>query len=292
MADVCDGRAAKAGAGVFDTTWLHACASIARLRQVLLNLVGNGVKFTEAGTVSIRVRVIESRPEAQRIEIVVKDSGIGILREDQDRLFRPFVQAETQISRHRGGTGLGLAISRRLAELMDGDLTLASEPGQATVTLSLGSTSSRSRSRRSGGGRPRAAARGRRAPGAGASWWWTTTNSTGAGSAGRPACYEPSRSDGGTRARQQGDYALILADCQMPGMDGWPARAVRRAEADDGAGAHPIVAWTANVCPTTWRRARCRDGRRPGRRRRRPQRMLRTWVDHAGETIRMASLGL
>jgi PAS domain S-box-containing protein len=77
----------------------------ARLRQVLLNLVGNGVKFTETGTVSIRARVVESRPESQRIEIVVKDSGIGISREDQDRLFQPFVQAEAPSSRNRGGTG-------------------------------------------------------------------------------------------------------------------------------------------------------------------------------------------
>ena len=91
-----------------------------RLRQVLLNLVGNGVKFTEAGTVSIRARVLETTSDRQRIEIVVSDTGIGISPEDQDRLFQPFVQAEAPSSRNRGGTGLGLAISRRLAELMNG----------------------------------------------------------------------------------------------------------------------------------------------------------------------------
>ena len=105
------------------------CCSIpARLRQVLLNLVGNGVKFTEAGTVSIRARVVESRPDAQRIEIVVKDSGIGISpRTGMDcssRSCRPRRRL-AQPRRHRSA----LAISRRLAELMNGSLTLASEAG-------------------------------------------------------------------------------------------------------------------------------------------------------------------
>src|SRR5262249_713713 len=73
-----------------------------------------------------------------RIEIVVHDTGIGISLDDQTRLFQPFVQAEAPGSRNRGGTGLGLAISRRIAELMNGTLALASEPGRGTtVTLTL-----------------------------------------------------------------------------------------------------------------------------------------------------------
>ena len=78
-----------------------------RLRQVLFNLVGNGVKFTETGTVSIRARVLDTTSERQRIEIVVADTGIGISTEDHDRLFQPFMQAEAPISRNRGGTGQG-----------------------------------------------------------------------------------------------------------------------------------------------------------------------------------------
>ena len=269
----------------------------ARLRQVLLNLVGNGVKFTETGTVSIRVRVIESRPEAQRIEIVVKDSGIGISRDDQDRLFQPFVQAEAPISRNRGGTGLGLAISRRLAELMNGELTLASEPGQGTtVTLSLELDVV--------SGAEADAPRGERPRAAGADWpsrarrerrriLVVDDNEFNRAVLARQVAalgYEAEQASDGEEALQlveHGDYALILADCQMPGMDGFEfARAVRKAEADDGRARIPIVAWTANVMPDDV--AACRDAgmddvlAKPSAL---PtvQRVLRTWVDHAGE---------
>ncbi|MGE3312537.1 MAG: response regulator [Limisphaerales bacterium] len=91
-----------------------------RLRQILVNLVGNAIKFTEKGQVVLRVRCASMDPTRTRIRFEVCDTGIGIPPEAQKRLFAPFVQADTTTTRRFGGTGLGLAISRRLVELMGG----------------------------------------------------------------------------------------------------------------------------------------------------------------------------
>ncbi len=96
----------------------------ARLRQVVLNLAGNAVKFTDAGEV-----VIEVDRRGDAIEIAVRDSGIGISPEDQQSIFLPFSQVDAGSSRRFGGSGLGLAISRRLVELMGGTMTVESTPG-------------------------------------------------------------------------------------------------------------------------------------------------------------------
>ncbi len=111
-----------------------------RLRQILINLVGNAVKFTESGYVQL-IAQIEGPTECPQLRVEVADTGIGMTRDVVDRLFRPFTQADASTSRRFGGTGLGLSISKRLAQRLGGDLVVASAPGQGsifTVTVPIG----------------------------------------------------------------------------------------------------------------------------------------------------------
>jgi len=102
-----------------------------RLRQVLFNLVGNAIKFTDHG--EVRVRVAWKESEAPELCIEVVDTGIGIPEEQQERIFEAFEQQAGQSSRLYGGTGLGLAISRKLVEMMNGELSVRSQPGEGTT---------------------------------------------------------------------------------------------------------------------------------------------------------------
>jgi signal transduction histidine kinase/integral membrane sensor domain MASE1 len=104
-----------------------------RLRQVLLNLAGNAVKFTSQGKVTLAVHCPESSAGKARIRFEVEDTGIGISEDVQQQLFRKFTQADASITRRFGGTGLGLAISKELVQLMGGDLGLRSSPGQGST---------------------------------------------------------------------------------------------------------------------------------------------------------------
>jgi two-component system, sensor histidine kinase and response regulator len=105
----------------------------ARLRQVLLNLVNNAVKFTEQGEVSLRVDVTGRTDKGVKLRLEVRDSGIGLSPEQVKKLFQPFVQVDSSASRRFEGTGLGLAISRRLAEKMGGELGVESTPRVGSV---------------------------------------------------------------------------------------------------------------------------------------------------------------
>ncbi len=108
-------------------------ADATRLRQVLVNLLSNGVKFTEAGGVRVEVTVV-AEPEPGRCElaVTVRDTGVGIAPEQRERLFQPFSQADASTTREYGGTGLGLVICRRLCELMGGGIDFTSSPGQGS----------------------------------------------------------------------------------------------------------------------------------------------------------------
>ncbi len=108
----------------------------ARLRQILLNLVGNAVKFTELGGIELRVQLANNPDHKPRLRFDVVDTGIGMTEEQRAQLFRPFHQVDTSASRRFGGTGLGLAISKRLAEMLGGNLTVESTPGRGS-TFSL-----------------------------------------------------------------------------------------------------------------------------------------------------------
>ena len=104
-----------------------------RLRQILMNLVGNAIKFTETGGVQITVRWEHNTDQFCKLRFDIRDTGIGMSEEQIEHIFHPFTQADTSFHRRFGGTGLGLAISQRLTRLMGGDIAVASAPGVGSV---------------------------------------------------------------------------------------------------------------------------------------------------------------
>ena len=224
-----------------------------RLRQILMNLIGNAIKFTEVGSVQVAVRLQTS--ESPRLVIDIIDTGVGIGAECLDRIFDPFVQADSSITRRFGGTGLGLSISRKLARLLGGDLTVISELGRGsifTVSIPTGSLENVSMARVSLS--DMVAEPPSKAP---QSQWRLppcrillvedgVTNRKlislvleRAGATVR--CAENGRV--GVEAAEQGSFDLILMDMQMPVMDGYSAARELRWRGH----ATPIIALTAHA---------------------------------------------
>ncbi|MEM7403830.1 MAG: response regulator [Pseudomonadota bacterium] len=114
-------------------TPLNFCGDPGRLRQILTNLVGNAVKFTEHGEVVVAVTNVIPGTDTARVSIEVRDSGVGIPADMQARIFDAFSQADGSTTRRFGGTGLGLGICKKLVQLMDGQLTVASQPGEGST---------------------------------------------------------------------------------------------------------------------------------------------------------------
>ena len=115
-----------------------------RLGQILTNFVNNAIKFTERGEIGLNIDLLERTGEKVQLKFSVRDTGIGMTREQAAKLFQPFSQADMSTTRKHGGTGLGLSISRKLAELMGGRIWLESEPGVGstfnfTIWLGVGS---------------------------------------------------------------------------------------------------------------------------------------------------------
>ena len=111
----------------------HLTGDATRLTQALLNYAGNAIKFTSEGSITLCVRLTAESDDAAQVRFEVRDTGIGIPQEDQERLFSAFEQADSSTTRTYGGTGLGLAITRRLAELMGGEAGVLSTPGMGST---------------------------------------------------------------------------------------------------------------------------------------------------------------
>jgi PAS domain S-box-containing protein len=117
------------------------CTDPTRLRQILINVVGNAIKFTETGSVEIVTRLLNETDEEPKLQFDVTDSGIGIPADKIEKLFKPFTQADGSTTRKFGGTGLGLSISKRLVELLGGEFSVTSTVGEGStfsVTVSTG----------------------------------------------------------------------------------------------------------------------------------------------------------
>lgn len=236
-----------------------------RLRQILTNLVGNAIKFTERGGVTIVAR-LESRRNP-RLTIEVRDTGIGMSPEVLGRIFDPFVQADTSITRRFGGTGLGLTISRRFAEALGGSLTVRSTPGQgSTFALTVGTGALAGVEMLDAGRAEKDWKQRQAAAGAAAEISLPPARVLIAddGEANRQLLELILRRAGmhvvavenGRQAVEQAvstSFDLILLDMQMPVMDGYSAAAALRKAGI----AAPIVALTADAMQGS--EARCRQ---------------------------------
>ena len=235
-----------------------------RLRQILNNLVSNAIKFTEKGEVALAARLLAREEGHDLILFTVRDTGVGIAKENQQKLFEPFVQAETQTSRRFGGTGLGLSICRKLAQMMGGKIEMQSEAGAGTtmsVTLRLPIASAAATPVAAG---PKAAGaqdvRVRECPSVEAAERDATLvlvaddhpiNRQVLQRQLERIGYASEAAEDGREALglwRTGRFALLLSDCHMPELDGYQlARTIRADEAAQGTARKPIIACTANA---------------------------------------------
>jgi len=255
-----------------DNVAVHLRGDPYRLRQVLTNLIGNALKFTERGQVDLHVRLISTVEQRCTLKLEVRDTGIGISEETQRVLFQSFSQADTSTTRRYGGTGLGLAISKHLVEMMQGEIGVESMIGRGstfyfTASFEIGSPRMSVRD---------AAPRRRTTTRMGPSKLPPLPMQSQSGSEFKVLLVEDNPvnqrvarqqlqdlgvwadvANSGVEALEQvskRDYHLILMDCQMPLMDGFEA--VTRIRATEGPGRRvPIVAITASAMPED--RQRC-----------------------------------
>jgi signal transduction histidine kinase/CheY-like chemotaxis protein len=233
-----------------------------RLRQILSNFLSNAVKFTDVGGIEVTATVLDDAPERQLVEIAVRDTGVGVPEEVQRELFQPFAQAGSGTTRRFGGTGLGLVICRRLAELMDGEITMDSTPGIGTtmrlvVPLEVGDPAQVELDEREDDARAplmRPLPSIEEAEREGSLLLLAEdhpVNRTVLVSQLNVAGFAVETADDGEQAfeRFRGRrYALVLSDLNMPRMDGFGlVAAIREHEAQQGAGRTPVIALTANV---------------------------------------------
>ncbi|WP_252178214.1 ATP-binding protein [Endozoicomonas sp. 4G] len=232
-----------------------------RLRQVLTNLVGNAVKFTEEGEVIIRVNMLEARENQVKVEFLVEDTGIGITPDALPNLFSAFTQADGSTTRRFGGTGLGLTISRQFVELMGGDIEVSSALGLGSTfsfVLNLDVSNTQAFEHRNDGNNLKAI----NPLTADANTFNPTirillvednlvNRKVAVSMLQKIGLNKPDIAADGKEALTMSDhqkYDLILMDCQMPQMSGYEATSlIRKRESIHNLPRIPIIAMTANA---------------------------------------------
>jgi len=232
----------------------HLVGDPTRLGQILLNLGGNAVKFTERGEIVVGIDLAERDETSALLRFEVRDSGIGMTIEQQRQLFQPFTQADASTSRRYGGTGLGLAICRRLVALMDGDIHVDSEPGvgsRFSFTARLGLQPARAGDVETGHRSLPDALQSQQARLRGARILLVEDNPINQELArdllSRVGIVVTIAEDGQQAIDILGTQSFdgVLMDCQMPVLDGYEATAILRREPT--LRGLPIIAMTANA---------------------------------------------
>jgi PAS domain S-box-containing protein len=222
----------------------HVLADPTRVRQVLVNLLGNALKFTATGWIGLHVKASE-RDAAPALQFTIADTGVGIPREVQPQLFSRFMQADSSTSRQFGGTGLGLSIVRQLVELMEGTVSVQSEPGKGSrFSVRLPAAAAVQESPAASAWQDVTPAR------EGARILVAEDNSTNQvvalGMLRKLGYTDVSLATDGRQAcalAQREQFDLILMDCHMPELDGYEATRRLRAAGCEA----PIIAMTANA---------------------------------------------
>jgi CheY-like chemotaxis protein len=222
---------------------------------LLLNLVSNAIKFTERGEVALEVSCQSETREAVELRCTVRDTGIGLSEEAQQKLFRPFTQADNSTTRKFGGTGLGLAICRQLVELMAGKIGVTSTEGKGATfwfsfRLEKGSTTDHAGSSNKNRAPVTLAPRRRETLRVLLAEDNRMNQKIAAAQLSKLGCEVEIVSNGreAVSAWERAAFEVIFMDCQMPEMDGFEAtRKIRALEKERSARTTTIIAMTANA---------------------------------------------